>query len=168
MGSDYYPFLTPFPRPVGTGQTDPEETGVWQENQQLRARVERLELITTAMAELLARKKVASADELDVLTQQIDLLDGREDGKISREVRGEAPRCVRCTRFLNPRRRECIYCHTPIVAKAEGASPYRGGGTVNEVSSPPTVQCAACRAWIPRPESYFTDSGLRCGRCFTP
>jgi hypothetical protein len=131
----------------------------------LRAQVEQLRLLTSALSEMLIRKGVASREELEVLVQQIDLLDGAEDGAIG-AVRRSAPRCRSCDHFVNPRRDACIYCGTPIPrSEVSGGSPYRGGRR----EAPPRQRmatCGACGTRVPQTETYFTETGaLVCTSC---
>ncbi len=119
-------------------------------------RVDRLELLCKALTELVISKGVASREELSVVTQQLDLADGVEDGKISSRVRKKAPRCASCGRFINPRRDHCVYCHA-IVDRGVQAPP-----------PPRTATCGACRKEVPESSTFYTEAGLRCEVCYDP
>lgn len=123
---------------------------------QLRDRVDRLELTVKTLMELMYRKGVASQAEISVLMQQIDLLDGVEDGKMSTRVHAEAPTCGHCHRYINPRRRHCVYCHNPVEAP------------VKVKPQPRMVDCSRCSNAVPERQTYFSSSGVVCESCFDP
>ncbi len=133
----------------------------------LQRAVDRLQLVCNAFAQVLEQKGLASREELELLIQQIDLLDGVEDGKAGQALR-EAPRCRTCSHFVNPAREECIYCGSPIArsAAAEG-SPYRGGPAAAAAPKQERlVTCSACAARVPQSQTFFTDEGaLVCASC---
>lgn len=133
----------------------------------LQRSVDRLQLVCNAFAQVLEQKGLASREELELLIQQIDLLDGVEDGKAGQALR-EAPRCRTCSHFVNPAREECLYCGSPIArsAPAEG-SPYRGGpGAAAPAKKERLVTCSACSAQVPQSQTFFTDEGaLVCSAC---
>ncbi|MCR9163740.1 MAG: hypothetical protein ACE37F_16535 [Nannocystaceae bacterium] len=120
----------------------------------LAARVDRLELLCKALTELIMSKGLATRDELSVVSQQLDLADGVEDGKISARVRKAAPRCPSCGRFVNPRRDNCVYCHATVAQGLPDRPPER------------TVSCGGCGKDVPESGSFYTASGLRCDACF--
>lgn len=121
----------------------------------LRERVDQLELLNKAMLELLLAKDVLSQDELSVMLQQIDLLDGIEDGKISPKVHARAPTCGSCGRYVNPRRSACVYCGTALgTAPAEPPRPIR------------VVSCSVCEGSVPERDSYYSERGVVCQSCF--
>src|SRR5262249_18933904 len=100
------------------------------------------------------------------LVQQIDLLDGREDGFQSTEVWKNAPRCTSCNYAVNPAREECIYCGQPITrAEVATGGPYRGGPPA-AAARERTATCAKCANVVPQSETFFTDDGeLHCSSC---
>ena len=120
----------------------------------LLQRVDRLELLCKALTELVVSKGIATREELSVVTQQLDLADGVEDGKISARVRKSAPRCSSCGRFVNPRREHCVYCHADVSTTAQAPPPER------------TVVCGGCGKEVPESGSFYTGAGLRCDTCF--
>lgn len=121
------------------------------------ARVDQLELLCTALVELIVAKGIATAPELRVIMQQLDLADGVEDGRISKTVREQSPRCAHCQRFVNPSREACVYCGTPM----SHAAPQAQAQAVR-----PDVTCTRCHSSVPESDSYFTDQGLVCSGCF--
>src|SRR5262245_4994050 len=75
----------------------------------LRDRLDRMALLSLAMWTL-AREKLGITDqELAERVQQLDLSDGKLDGKIAPGV----SECPKCHRMLSPRHNRCIYCGTP-------------------------------------------------------
>lgn len=122
----------------------------------LADRVDRLELLCKSLTELIISKGLATREELSVVTQQLDLADGVEDGKISSRVRKQAPRCGHCGRFINPRRDQCVYCHEAVVRDEAGPPPVR------------LVKCGACQKDVAESDTFYTGGGLRCGSCYDP
>jgi hypothetical protein len=72
----------------------------------LRDAVDRLALINRAMWELLSTR--AGVSELDLIAkvEEVDLRDGKADGKLERNVRT----CAQCQRTLHKRHLACLYC----------------------------------------------------------
>lgn len=120
----------------------------------LMQRIDRLELLCKALTELVVSKGIATREELSVVTQQLDLADGVEDGKISARVRKQAPRCASCGRFVNPRREHCVYCHAVVLQNPTEKPPER------------TVLCGGCGQEVPESHTFYTADGLRCDTCF--
>ncbi len=120
----------------------------------LLQRVDRLELLCKSLTELIVSKGLASREELSVVTQQLDLADGVEDGKIGSRVLKNAPRCASCGRFVNPRRSSCVYCHAAVEQAGAQLPPER------------MVACSGCGKQVPESASFYTGSGLRCDACF--
>ncbi len=117
-------------------------------------RVDRLELLCKSLTELIVSKGLASREELSVVTQQLDLADGVEDGRIGSRVLKTGPRCTNCGRFVNPRRSSCVYCHAVVEMKATQAPPET------------MVGCGGCGKKVPESASFYTGAGLRCDACF--
>ena len=76
----------------------------------LEQQVERLTLTAMAMAEVLRDRQGISEEELEAKVREIDLRDGRLDGKASPSVK----RCGSCGRVSGPRRAACLYCGTDL------------------------------------------------------
>ncbi len=72
----------------------------------LEARVDRLTLVSSALWSLLKENTSMTEEDLIARVTQLDLSDGREDGK----VRGSVRKCVQCGRTLAKRHRKCLYC----------------------------------------------------------
>lgn len=76
----------------------------------LENRVERLALVCEALWTLLRDKAGAREEELIDRIMQLDLADGKLDGKSARaSVRG----CARCGRPVGKRFDKCMYCGEP-------------------------------------------------------
>lgn len=76
----------------------------------LERAVESLFMISMAMAKLLDERGVFSEQELEAKVREVDLSDGRLDGK----VRLEPKSCPKCKRAVAARRRFCLYCGAPM------------------------------------------------------
>lgn len=120
----------------------------------LAKRVDRLELLCKSLTEIIMSKGLATREELSVVTQQLDLADGVEDGKIGARVRKDAPRCASCGRFVNPKRSHCVYCHAAVLHNPSEIPPER------------TVVCGGCGQDVPESSTFYTAQGLRCDTCF--
>jgi hypothetical protein len=73
---------------------------------QLEAEVDSLTLITMAMWELFGTSNGLFMKDLEAKMQEIDLRDGKLDGKLSLEPNI----CTGCNRKLDQRRKICVYC----------------------------------------------------------
>ena len=84
----------------------------------LNHRVERLALVTQALAELLAER--AHVSEADVLAKidEIDMRDGVRDGRAAGPTRS----CPKCGRPSPGRRTSCLFCGAPLGA----TKPFEG------------------------------------------
>ncbi len=72
----------------------------------LEDKIESLALACQSLWELLRDNTDLTEVELNAKIQEVDLRDGRQDGKLSRVV-GDCPSCGRKT---SKRRHRCIYC----------------------------------------------------------
>ena len=72
----------------------------------LEDRTDRLALTTMAMWALMSEKLGITEADLEAKIQEIDLSDGRLDGK----VRVQAKTCPSCNRKLSKRHNKCMYC----------------------------------------------------------
>jgi hypothetical protein len=86
--------------------------------EQLESRLEALMLANAAMWSLMRERLGVTDAELIEKMRQIDLLDGKADGKMSPRV----VECSACKRTMSTRFRRCVYCGTPIA----GGSPFPG------------------------------------------
>ena len=73
-------------------------------------RMERLSLACQAMWELLEERTDLTEAELLARMQEVDLRDGKADGKIGRQVL----ECPSCGRKANTARAACLYCGTDL------------------------------------------------------
>ena len=121
----------------------------------MSARVDRLELLNRALLDLLLHHNVVDRNELSVMMQQVDLLDGVEDGAISESVHDAAPTCGACGRYVNPSRSHCVYCNTEMRSTGGKAPSLR------------MVDRSTCGTRIEERQSYFSDSGVVCSGCFS-
>ncbi|MCP4645520.1 MAG: hypothetical protein GY851_34065 [bacterium] len=79
--------------------------------EELERRVDRLGLACQALWEILREQTEITDDELMSRMEEIDLRDGKADGKIGAEVLA----CPTCGRHLNSRNPTCIYCGTEVL-----------------------------------------------------
>ncbi len=82
-----------------------------QQVRQLEERVDKLSMITAALWMLLKAHEPYLTDErLAQAVEEIDLSDGRLDGR----VRNNVHECAACSRPVAPRHDRCIYCGNDI------------------------------------------------------
>ncbi len=79
-------------------------------------KLERLMLVNAALWELIRDSTSLSDDDLKRKIQEIDLRDGKLDGKMS----SSPSSCKDCGRTIGRRHHKCIYCGAPA-----GGSPIR-------------------------------------------
>jgi hypothetical protein len=77
----------------------------------LSADVERLLMITEALWLIIKENNLVNDDELLSRIREIDLRDGRLDGRVARQVN---PECPHCRRTLIGRHPLCLYCGRPV------------------------------------------------------
>lgn len=77
-----------------------------RELRDLRRSVDSLTLTCAALWELQREKGGFTDDELVAKIQEIDLRDGKLDGKMAKP----AAECPSCQRVNNPSRQRCLYC----------------------------------------------------------
>jgi len=73
---------------------------------QLERRTDRLAMTTMAIWALLGEKLGITDEELEAKITEIDLSDGKLDGKVRVEIRT----CPTCSRTLSKRHSKCMYC----------------------------------------------------------
>ena len=69
-------------------------------------RLDRLTLVCMALWSLLQEKTDLTEDDLLKRVEEIDLLDGRLDGKVAPQVQ----QCPQCGRRMSVRHKRCLYC----------------------------------------------------------
>ncbi len=74
----------------------------------LRERLDRQALMSMALWSLMKEHLGLTDDQLLKRVQDIDLSDGKLDGKVMQGVSD----CKKCKRSLSPRHAKCIYCGT--------------------------------------------------------
>jgi len=121
----------------------------------LESSLDQLNLTLAALIRLMEEQGHISPKTLVSMIQRIDLEDGVEDGVMGPDRTAEAPECAACGRPVNPNRSECIFC---------GAKLSPG---VQKLEAPPrTILCASCQQTVPERDSYFSEQGAVCPRCF--
>jgi hypothetical protein len=81
--------------------------------QDVDERVERLALLCQAMWELLSERCQVTRNDLVSKVVEVDLRDGREDGKIGVRVL----ECPKCKNPVNSRRPKCMVCGAVVATK---------------------------------------------------
>jgi hypothetical protein len=74
--------------------------------QELQARVDALGLVVMAMWSIIQEKTQVTEQELAARVRDLDMMDGRADGRMPRMV----SECRDCGRKMNLRHRACMYC----------------------------------------------------------
>ena len=87
-----------------------EAKGGMRRVSQMQRSLDALCLTSVAMWELLSERLGVKEDELLAKIQEIDLRDGRLDGKITRPPK----QCTACQSPNNPSRSQCMYCGKPL------------------------------------------------------
>lgn len=110
MGGIWYGGVSSMTTPSGgSAQSSRAESMAIQSKNQAKEvehQVQRLSLLNQALWEILRdRLKMTDAD-LEQIAQEIDMRDGRADGKIS----GTAVKCPNCGRISNSKHYRCMYC----------------------------------------------------------
>ena len=73
---------------------------------QMEKRVNRLSLMCQAMWEMLRERAEFSEDQFAAKVLEVDLRDGRQDGKIATQI----TECPSCKRKTNSKRASCVIC----------------------------------------------------------
>ena len=77
----------------------------------LRFDIERLLMITEALWNFIKEEHGYSDDELIARITQIDMRDGKLDGRVKKSG---VEKCPKCGRVLMKNRPVCLYCGTPV------------------------------------------------------
>ncbi len=83
-----------------------EATRAKHSTEELENAMEHLALACRAMWSLLTENTTLTDDDLLKRMEQIDLQDGRADGKVT----GKIAKCPKCGRTMPPKRSKCMYC----------------------------------------------------------
>lgn len=126
-----------------------------QENDALRERVERQELVLQTLLRWHIDRGDIDAATLGVLIARADLADGFEDGGLGPDRSMAAPSCTGCGRPVNPKRAQCVFCSAPVTVREEAPRPAAR-----------TVSCGSCSQLVPENSTYYGDDGLICEPCY--
>ena len=86
---------------------------VRREGESIQFDVEKLFMITEALWSILKDKHGYTDEHLVQMIQDIDLRDGRIDGKVAKSA--ERPTCPECGRTIVRKQTRCLYCGTVAV-----------------------------------------------------
>lgn len=85
-------------------------TDVRTQNEFIQCDVEKLFMLTEALWTILKEKHGCTDEELVRRVQEIDLRDGKLDGKVAKVK----PDCPKCSRKLMGKRPVCLYCGAEV------------------------------------------------------
>lgn len=93
-------------------RVDSRQTGerLQFEAQRLEAKIDGLALICEALWELVRENTNLTNEDIHRKIEEIDLRDGRRDGRIS----GSVTECRKCHRQAHTRQVTCMYCGEPL------------------------------------------------------
>lgn len=89
----------------------------------LEQRLNQLELTVHGIYRVLEKEGSINTAQFRELLVQVDLEDGREDGRIGKDRTAKAPKCQLCGKPINKKRDECVFCGEPLESVSPG--PYR-------------------------------------------
>ncbi len=78
------------------------------QNESIQFDIEKLFMITEALWEILKHQHGYTDDQLVEMIQDIDLRDGKLDGKVAKSA--ERPTCPECGRTIMRNQARCLYC----------------------------------------------------------
>lgn len=81
---------------------------------QLADRVGRLELTVQGVYRVVEQQGFITDEQFRQLLVQVDLEDGREDGRVGPDRSEKAPKCPSCERPINRKRTNCVFCGTEL------------------------------------------------------
>ncbi len=81
------------------------------QNKSIQADIEKLFMITEALWIILKEEHGYTEETLHQLIHDIDMQDGRQDGKVAKQ---QNPSCPQCGRTLIGKQTTCIYCGTAV------------------------------------------------------
>ena len=104
------PSYNPFGDPTKAAQQSEEALNKARESTEdvrdLRAQIERLQMICEGMWAILRETTGATEQQLLDLIEEIDLRDGKHDGRCAKPP----AKCARCQRVVSVRTNVCLYC----------------------------------------------------------
>ncbi len=77
----------------------------------MQADLERLLMITEALWLIIKENNLVSDDELVAKIREVDLRDGRLDGRVAKQNNPDCPKCGRTVIGKHP---VCLYCGSPV------------------------------------------------------
>lgn len=77
---------------------------------QLADRLGRLELTVQGVYRVLEEQGSITNEQFRELLVQVDLEDGREDGRVGPDRSERAPKCPSCARPISRKRTSCVFC----------------------------------------------------------
>ena len=83
-----------------------ESSALVSKIENLEDNIDRLTLITQALWEILQKKVGIEESELTALIEEIDLRDGKRDGKVSKTPQ----KCSKCNQSVSVKTNVCFYC----------------------------------------------------------
>jgi len=89
-------------------RAEQKAVSVKHEINRLATRIDSLAITCQAMWELLRERTNLTDDDIETRMQEIDLRDGREDGRMQSQVF----ECTDCGRKVSGRHGRCLYCGT--------------------------------------------------------
>lgn len=111
------PMRAPAKRSPGTSATDDARAKakvVQSETADLRRQVDRMQLICEAIWTIVKDRVGADDEQLFQLIKQIDLRDGKLDGRSKKPTQ----RCSDCKRVVSARTGVCLYCGAMVSRKS--------------------------------------------------
>lgn len=81
------------------------------EIKELEARIDKLSMINMAMWQIIKEETKKQDEDLFAMVQDIDLRDGRLDGKVKKQIK----KCHKCGRTMSRRHQRCLYCGSPAL-----------------------------------------------------
>ena len=102
--------------PMNIPTPAPTHSGASREDvHQLNTRIDKLTLICMSMWSLIRQETKLTEEDLLRRMKDIDLMDGTEDDKVTRQV----AKCGSCGRVMNQRHTHCLYCgHEKLIISA--------------------------------------------------
>jgi hypothetical protein len=85
-----------------------ESMGLGPEIDELTDRVDKLTIACMALWSFLKKETGLTDEDLMAKFREIDLLDGKEDGKVSPQK--QVRQCAKCGRAMSRRHARCLYC----------------------------------------------------------